>query len=126
MIDFDTYINWKEAHILLKAAFPIDVHCDKATFDIQFGNVERPTHKNTSWDQARFEVCAHKYGIVADHGKGIALINNCKYGYSAEDSVLRLSLIKCSDYANEYVDIDTHVFPFITMIISHISRRLRA
>ena len=111
-IDFATTVDWKEKDVLLKTSFNGNVNTDTAIYDIQFGHVLRPTHKNTSWDQARFEVCAHKYGIVADHGKGIALINNCKYGYSAEDSVLRLSLIKCSDYANEYVDIDTHEFTY--------------
>ena len=60
-IDFKTRVDWKEKHILMKAAFPVDVHSDKAAFEIQYGNVERPTHWNTSWDYARFESVAHKW-----------------------------------------------------------------
>ncbi len=111
-IDFSTTVDWKEKNLLLKTAFDGAVNTDTAIYDIQFGNVSRPTHKNTSWDQARFEVCAHKYGIVADHGKGIALMNDCKYGYSADGSTIRLSLIKCSGYANEFIDLDTHSFTY--------------
>ena len=111
-IDFSTTVEWNEKNLLLKTAFDGAVNTDTAIYDIQFGHVSRPTHKNTSWDQARFEVCAHKYGIVADHGKGIALLNDCKYGYSADGSTIRLSLIKCSGYANEFIDLDTHSFTY--------------
>ena len=111
-IDFSTTVDWEEKNLLLKTAFDGAVNTDTAIYDIQFGHVSRPTHKNTSWDQARFEVCAHKYGIVADHGKGIALMNDCKYGYSADGSTIRLSLIKCSGYANEFIDLDTHSFTY--------------
>lgn len=111
-IEFDTDVAWNEKDVLLKVSFDGNVNTDTAVYDIQFGHVSRPTHKNTSWDQARFEVCAHKYGLVADHGKGIALINDCKYGYSADGSTIRLSLIKCSDYANKYIDLDLHHFKY--------------
>lgn len=111
-IDFSTDVDWKEKNLLLKTAFDGAVNTDTAVYDIQFGHVSRPTHKNTSWDQARFEVCAHKYGVVADHGKGIALLNDCKYGYSADGSTIRLSLIKCSGYANGFIDLDTHSFTY--------------
>lgn len=111
-IDFNTEVDWKEKDLLLKVSFDGNVNTDTAVYDIQFGHVSRPTHKNTSWDQARFEVCAHKYGVIADHGKGIALLNDCKYGYSAEENTIRLSLIKCSDYANKYVDLDFHHFKY--------------
>ena len=59
-IDFETYVDWKFAEHVLKVHFPADVHSDEATYDIQFGNVTRKLHTNTSWDQARFEVCGHK------------------------------------------------------------------
>lgn len=111
-VDFKTEVVWNEKNLLLKTAFDGNVNTDTAVYDIQFGHVSRPTHKNTSWDQARFEVCAQKYGLVADHGKGIALMNDCKYGYSAEESTIRLSLIKCSGYANEFIDLDTHSFTY--------------
>ena len=60
-IDFDTKINWRERRLLLKVAFPVDILSPRATYEIQWGNVERPTHRNTSWDWARFESCAHKW-----------------------------------------------------------------
>ena len=93
-IDFDTVIEWNESHILLKAAFPIDVHADKATYDIQFGNVERPTHRNTSWEEAKFEVCAHKFADVSEDDYGVSLMNDCKYGYDIHGSTMRLTLLK--------------------------------
>ncbi|MBO4367948.1 MAG: alpha-mannosidase, partial [Clostridia bacterium] len=65
-IDFDTRIDWQEDHQLLKAHFPVDIFQNKATYDVQFGNVERPTHRNTSWDVAKFEVCAHKWADVSE------------------------------------------------------------
>lgn len=111
-IDFDTYIDWKESHILLKAAFPIDIHCDKATYDIQFGNVERPTHKNTSWDEAKFEVCAHKFADVSEYGYGVSLMNDCKYGYDISGSTMRLTLLKSAVYPNHEADKCEHRFVY--------------
>ncbi|WP_273327407.1 alpha-mannosidase [Vallitalea guaymasensis] len=93
-IDFDTYIDWKENQLLLKTAFPVDIQGDKATYDIQFGNVERVTHNNTSWDAAQFEVCAHKWADLSEDAYGISLLNDCKYGYDIKDSDMRLTLLK--------------------------------
>jgi len=111
-IDFETYIDWKEHHILLKADFPIDVHTDKATFDIQFGNVERPTHRNTSWDEAKFEVCAHKFADVSEDDYGAALMNDCKYGYDVLGSNIRLTLLKSATYPNPDADKCEHYFTY--------------
>ena len=79
---------------MLKAAFPVDINADKATYEIQFGTVERPTHKNTSWDAAKFEVCAHKYADLSDGGYGVAILNDCKYGHDIHDGVITLSLLR--------------------------------
>ncbi len=95
-IDFETEIDWQEDHKLLKVAFPVDILSPKATYEIQYGHVERPTHFNTSWDQARFEVCAHKWADLSDNGYGVALLNDCKYGYDIHGNVIRLSLLKSS------------------------------
>lgn len=83
-IDFETVVDWHEEHRLLKAEFPVAVRSTRATYDIQFGYVERPTHANTSWDMARFEVVAHKWADLSDAGYGVSLLNNCKYGYSIQ------------------------------------------
>ena len=111
-IDFNTEIDWNEEHQLLKAFFPINVHAVEATYDIQFGNIKRPTHKNTSWDQAKFEVCAHKWADISDDGYGVSLINDCKYGHSASGSTLSLTLLKCATYPNSYADKGRHIFSY--------------
>lgn len=111
-IDFETEIDWNEDHVLLKTAFPFDINVDKATYDIQFGNIERPVHENTSWDAAKFEVCAHKWADISDGGYGISILNDCKYGYSAESSTLKLSLIKCATEPNPKADRENHIFTY--------------
>ncbi|MBK1809471.1 alpha-mannosidase [Clostridium sp. YIM B02505] len=116
-IDFENEIDWKERHILLKVAFPVDVHADKATYEIQYGNVERPTHWNTSWDYARFEVCAHKWADLSEGGYGVSLLNDCKYGHDIKNSVIRLSLLKSPSYPN--VDADREVHKFIYSLYPH-------
>jgi alpha-mannosidase len=93
-LDFDTQVDWRERHVLLKAAFPVDVLSSQATFEIQFGSVERPTHRNTSWDWARFETCAQKWADLSEGGYGVSLLNDCKYGHDVRENVLRLSLLR--------------------------------
>ena len=87
-IDFNTWVDWKEHQYLLKAGFPVDVHTDEAAFDIQFGNVVRKTHTNTSWDRARFESCGHKWMDVSESGYGVSLLNDCKYGHSVREGCI--------------------------------------
>nr|WP_242865996.1 alpha-mannosidase [Desnuesiella massiliensis] len=109
-IDFKTKLNWKEHNILLKAAFPVDINSSKATYEIQYGNVERETHDNTSWDLARFEVCGHKWADLSEAGYGVSLLNDCKYGYDIKNGVMRLTLLKCGTYPNPNADIGEHEF----------------
>ncbi len=111
-IDFDNIIDWKEKQILLKTAFPVDIHTDKAAYDIQYGNVERPTHWNTSWDTARFEVCAHKWADLSEDGYGVSLMNDCKYGYDIKDGVMRLTLLKSAVEPNPDADREIHSFTY--------------
>ncbi|WP_313560452.1 glycoside hydrolase family 38 C-terminal domain-containing protein [Ruminiclostridium cellobioparum] len=111
-IDFVNEIDWKEKQILLKAGFPVDVRTDKATYDIQFGSVERPTNWNTSWDIGRFEVCAHKWADLSEDGYGVSLLNDCKYGYDIKDGVMRLSLLKSPIWPNPDADRELHRFVY--------------
>lgn len=111
-IDFDTWIDWREEHLLLKAAFPVAINAQRATYEIQFGCVERPTHENTSWDAAKFEVCAHKYADLSEYGYGVSLLNDCKYGYDIHDGVMRLTLLKCATYPNPDADREEHSFTY--------------
>lgn len=111
-IDFDTEVDWHEKHVLLKAAFPVNVHASKATYDIQFGNIERNSHENTSWDVAKFETCAHKWVDVSDAGYGVSLLNDCKYGHSVEGSTIKLSLLRGTSYPNDNADQGEHEFTY--------------
>ncbi len=94
-IDFHTQVAWCEQQKLLKVAFPIAVRTRHATYDLPFGHIERATHRNTSWEQAKFEVCGHKWADLSEGDYGAALLNDCKYGYDARENVLRLSLLRC-------------------------------
>ncbi len=111
-IDVVNKIDWREKQILLKASFPVDVHAEKATYEIQYGNVERPTHGNTSWDKAKFEVCAHKWADVSEDGYGVSLLNDCKYGHSIRDSEMKLTLLKSATSPNPDADRECHEFTY--------------
>ncbi len=111
-IDFETAMDWNEEHLLVKAAFPLDVLADKATYEIQFGHLQRPTHENTSWDKAKFEVCAHKWADISEVGYGVSLLNDCKYGHNAEGSTLKLTLLKCATSPNPHADKGHHEFTY--------------
>ena len=111
-IDFVTRVDWREHQQILRTAFPLDILAHEADFEIQFGNVRRPTHKNTSWDKARFEVCAHKWADLSEPGYGAALLNDCKYGYDVHDGVLSLSLIKSGIFPNPQADQGIHEFTY--------------
>ncbi len=109
-LDFDTTIQWREKHTLLKTAFPVNVLAPKATHEIQWGNVERPTHRNTSWDWARFETCAHKWVDLSEGGYGVSLLNDCKYGHDIQGNVIRLSLLRSPSYPDPNADQGEHHF----------------
>jgi alpha-mannosidase len=111
-IDFDTQVDWHEQQVLLKAAFPVNVRATKATYEIQFGSVERPTHWNTSWDWARFEVSGHKWADLSEGNYGAALLNDCKYGYDIKDGVMRLTLIKSAIRPDALADKGYHAFTY--------------
>jgi alpha-mannosidase len=111
-IDFDTEVDWQHSQVLLKVAFPVDIRSTKATYEIQFGSVERPTHWNTSWDWARFEVNAHKWADLSEGNYGVALLNDCKYGYDIKDNIMRLTLIKSSIDPDPRADQGKHNFTY--------------
>jgi alpha-mannosidase len=111
-IDFVTEVDWHERHRFLKVAFPVAVHTDRATYEIQFGHVRHPTHENTSWEQARFEVCAHRWADLSETGYGVALLNDCKYGYDVRRNVLRLSLLRSPTAPDPECDQGRHRFTY--------------
>lgn len=111
-VDFHTNVQWNEAHKLLKVAFPVDIVTNKATYEIPFGALERPTHTNTSWEQAQFEVCGHRWADVSEGGYGVSLLNDCKYGYDIKGSTLRLSLLRAPKWPDATADQGEHEFTY--------------
>lgn len=111
-IDFVTRADWRDHHVLLRVYFPAQINAAKATYEIQFGNVERETTSNHSWDTAKFEVCAHKWADLSENGLGLSLLNDCKYGHSIRDGEMGLTLIKSGTYPNENADIGIHEFTY--------------
>ena len=116
-LDFDTQIDWQERHIFLKTAFPAGVLSPRATYEVQWGHVERPTHRNTSWDWARFETAAQKWVDVSEGDYGVSLLNDCKYGHDIRDdapngAVLRLSLLRSPTLPDPTADYGRHEFRY--------------
>lgn len=111
-IDFATEIDWHEHQILLKAAFPVAINSSRATYEIQFGCVERPTHRNTSWDKARFEVYAHRWIDLSEGGYGVSLLNDSKYGCDIHDNAMRLTLLKSGVLPDPDADQGLHRFTY--------------
>ncbi len=107
-IEFRTLIDWQQRQQLLKVAFPVAIRATQATYDIQFGNVKRPTHWNTSWDQARFETVAHQWVDLSEYGYGVSLLNDSKYGHDIKDNVMRMSLIKSAIHPDVEADQGEH------------------
>eukprot|EP00004_Rigifila_ramosa_P009661 TRINITY_DN2128_c0_g1_i4.p1 TRINITY_DN2128_c0_g1~~TRINITY_DN2128_c0_g1_i4.p1 ORF type:complete len:787 (+),score=162.79 TRINITY_DN2128_c0_g1_i4:794-3154(+) len=112
-IDFVTDVDWvDEVHRFLKVRFPLAVHSPQAAYEIQHGHTFRPTHKNTSWDDARFEVCAQRWADLSEYGYGVALLNDCKYGHACQENVFYLSLIRAPKYPDNTADLGQHRFTY--------------
>lgn len=111
-IDFKTDVDFHEQHQLLKAAFPADVRTTYGTFDVQYGNVRRPNHWNTSWDMAKFETVAHRWADLSERGYGVSLLNDCKYGHDIKDNVMRISLLRAGTNPDYLQDQGEHVFTY--------------
>jgi alpha-mannosidase len=111
-LEFRCRVDWHESHRMLKVAFPLAVHARTATYEMQFGCVERPTHFSTPADLARYEVCGHRFADVSEHGFGVSLLSDCKYGWSCHGSVLRLSLLRAPTSPDPEADRGEHAFAY--------------
>jgi alpha-mannosidase len=111
-IDFYTRVHWQERQVLLKAAFPVEVRSSQATYEIQFGAVTRATHRNTSWEQEKFEVCAHRWVDLSEANYGVSLLNDCKYGHDVKGNVLRLTLLRGTERPDPDADRGEHTFTY--------------
>jgi alpha-mannosidase len=120
-VDFETEVDWHEREKVLKVAFDLDVHTDRARYETQFGHVVRPTHENTTWDAARFEVCAHRWVLVEEQGYGVAVANDSTYGHDVTrhvregggtSSTVRLTLLRAPRYPDPQTDQGRHTFRY--------------
>jgi len=111
-LDFDTQVEWQESHKFLKVEFPLNLRATNATYEVQFGHLQRPTHFNTSWDMARFEVVAHKWADLSEPDFGLSLLNDCKYGHAVHGNVMRLSLLRAPDMPDPIADRGQHAFRY--------------
>lgn len=111
-VDFVTHVDWWETQRMLKTAFYADILSTKATYEIQFGAIERPTHWNTSYDKARFEVCGHKWADLSEGLYGVSILNDCKYGYDIKDNCMRLTLLRSPNYPDPVGDKGVHDFTY--------------
>ncbi|MGO1974586.1 MAG: alpha-mannosidase [Propionibacteriaceae bacterium] len=134
-VDLDFTVDWHERQKLLKLAFAVDVHADRATSEIQFGHLHRPTHANTSWDSARFETVAHRWVHVAEPGYGVALANDCTYGYDitrdtrdagGTTTTIRASLLRAPLFPDPDADQGEHRLRFSLAVGAEIADAVAA
>jgi alpha-mannosidase len=118
-LEFHTVVDWHEAHTLLKVCFPLAVRARTATYETPFGFAERPTHRSTRRDEAQYEVPGHRFADLSEHGFGVALLNDCKYGYSCHGGELRLTLLRSPKSPDPEADMGRHEFGYAVMPHAH-------
>jgi alpha-mannosidase len=111
-VEFHTTVEWRESHKLLKVCFPLAVRAPNATYEMPFAYAERPTHRSTSFDRARYEVPGHRWADLSEHGFGAALLTDSKYGYSCHGGELRISLLRAPKSPDPDADMGTHEFAY--------------
>ncbi len=111
-IDFETEVDWQERHRILKVDFPTTVYTKEVLEEIQFGYIRRPTHKSRQYEQDMYETCHHKYAVLTDGENGFAILNNCKYGLSAQDSRLSLTLLRAPVMPDMTADSGQQLFTY--------------
>ncbi|KAL2142329.1 hypothetical protein VTI28DRAFT_1338 [Corynascus sepedonium] len=129
-VEISSTVVWHETMKFLKVEFPVDIRNTEASYETQFGIVRRPTHYNTSWDMAKFEVCSHRFADLSEHGYGVSILNDSKYGFATAGNVMRLSLLRSPKAPDAHADMGTHhirwaVFPH-QGALSHVTVRKAA
>lgn len=112
ILEFETEVDWHAHQRMLRVSFPVAVKAERANYEIQFGYVARPTHSNTSWDMARFEVVAHKWADISQPNYGVALLNDCKYGHRIHGNTISLNLLRSPSRPDPEADRHTHSFRY--------------
>ncbi|KAH8115672.1 glycoside hydrolase family 38 protein [Phellopilus nigrolimitatus] len=121
---FDAKVDWHERHQFLKFELPLNLHSDNATYETQFGFVQRPTHKNTTWDAAKFEVCGLKYADLSEYGYGVAILSESKYGFACTGNILRISLLRGATAPDAEQDQGQHEFSWA--VLPHVGHFLQS
>jgi alpha-mannosidase len=103
-IDIQAEVEWQETMKFLKVEFPVDIVNTEASYETQFGIARRPTHYNTSWDMAKFEVCCHKWADLSEAGYGVSILNDSKYGFATVGNLMRLSLLRAPKAPDAHAD----------------------
>lgn len=107
-LEFNVEVEWQESCKFLKAEFPVTIQSDFATYDSMYGAVRRPTHRNTSWDVAKFEVCTHKFADLSDYTYGVSIVNDSKYGFGTHGNIMRISLLRAPKSPDAHADMGRH------------------
>ncbi len=111
-IDFKTSVNWRERHKMLRVAFPVNIRSETASYDIQYSYMKRNTHRNTTWDLAKFEVVGHRYADLSENEYGVAILNDCKYGHKILDNVIDLNLLRSPTNPDPDADVGMQEFTY--------------
>ncbi|KAF2836234.1 glycoside hydrolase family 38 protein [Patellaria atrata CBS 101060] len=107
-VKLESEVEWRETMKFLKVEFPVNVMNTEASYETQFGIVRRPTHYNTSWDMAKFEVCCHKWADLSENGYGVSILNDSKYGFATVGNLMRLSLLRAPKAPDAHADMGRH------------------
>jgi alpha-mannosidase len=111
-INFKTTVDWQEEHKMLRVSAKPNIHTNEASFEIQYGTLKRANHQNTSWDQAKFEVCAHRFADLSEPNYGFAVLNDCKYGYYVQGNEIDLNLLRSPKDTDKEADLHIHEFTY--------------
>lgn len=115
-VEMTSEVEWRETMRFLKVEFPVDIVNTEASYETQYGIIRRPTHYNTSWDMAKFEVCCHKWADLSEHGYGVSILNDSKYGFATSGNMMRLSLLRAPKAPDAHADMGKSRQPLPSMI----------
>ncbi|KAL5001199.1 glycosyl hydrolases family 38 N-terminal domain-containing protein [Aspergillus recurvatus] len=114
-VELESEIEWQETMKFLKVEFPVDITNTEASYETQYGIIRRPTHYNTSWDMAKFEVCTHKWADLSENGYGVSILNDSKYGFATCGNLMRLSLLRAPKAPDAHADMGRHTIRYAIM-----------
>lgn len=114
-VEIETDVEWHEDLKFLKVEFPVDIRSTEANYEVQYGYVKRPTHYNTDWDMAKFEVCCHKFADLSESNYGVSILNDNKYGFATAGNLMRLSLLRAPKAPDAHADMGPHKMRYAIM-----------